>query len=344
LRRAFSAVALAAVVFFLLRELAPILRPLFLAIFLACGITPLYTRWRRRLPLSLAVVATVGSLMGVLYLFGLLVYANVVDLNNELPGLLTRGRTLLDRADRYAHDVLPAGAWERLVRPEAPLVEAQKVRDLALGAVNVVAGLLIEVFVVGFLLVFVMIEGPRLPERVRAGFGPERAERILTAAAAVNRALYGYIRVKVIASLALALPVTLILWLCGVRFALLWGALTFLGNFIPYIGSIAAFTLPTSFAFLTSDTLAGPVVAATLLLVCHVLSATALEPSLAGRAVGLSPLVVLLGLAFWGMVWGLVGLFLAVPLTATVKIVLENVPGGAALAALMSDRDDRGVA
>jgi predicted PurR-regulated permease PerM len=341
LRRAFYGVGLAAVLFYLLRELAPILRPLALAAFLAYVIAPLYTRWRQHLPRTAAILATVGTVMGVVYVLGLIVYVNAVELYNELPALTARGGELVERADRYAHDVLPPGGWERLFRPGAPLIDPGKVRGWALEFVNAVAGLLVETVAVGFLLVFVLIEAPRLPARVRAGLGPERAERFLAGAAAVNAALYGYVRVKLLASLALALPVTLVLWLCDVRFALLWGTLTFLGNFVPYLGSVAAWSLPVTFAFLTAAGPAAPVAAAALLLALHVASATAFEPALAARAVGLSPLVVLLGLAFWGLVWGLVGLLLAVPLTAAVKIVLDHVPGGAPVAALLGDSTDK---
>jgi predicted PurR-regulated permease PerM len=73
-------------------------------------------------------------------------------------------------------------------------------------------------------------------------------------------------------------------------------------------------------------------------LALHLVCSWVFEPALASRVVRLSPLMILLGLAFWGQLWGLVGLFLAVPLTATVRVVLENVPGGAPLAALFSDR------
>jgi AI-2 transport protein TqsA len=57
----------------------------------------------------------------------------------------------------------------------------------------------------------------------------------------------------------------------------------------------------------------------------HILSASVVEPMLIGRAVGLSPIVILSALAVWGVLWGLPGMFLAVPLTVVVKIVLENI-------------------
>ena len=125
-------------------------------------------------------------------------------------------------------------------------------------------------------------------------------------------------------SLVLAVPVGLALWAVGVKFALLWAILTFLCNFIPYIGSVIAYTLPVGFAFLMYGIRWEPITAAVLLLLCQVGSASVAEPMIIGKAVGLSPLVILASLAFWGLLWGIPGMFLAVPLTVVAMIVLDH--------------------
>src|SRR5690606_17948537 len=102
----------------------------------------------------------------------------------------------------------------------------------------------------------------------------------------------------------------------------LWAVLTFLCNFIPYIGSVVAYVLPVGFAFLQLDLDWRPLTAAGLVLGWHLVSASVIEPMLLGRAVGLSPLVILGSLAFWGLLWGIPGMFLAVPLTVVAVIVI----------------------
>jgi AI-2 transport protein TqsA len=153
----------------------------------------------------------------------------------------------------------------------------------------------------------------------------------------INDAMAGYLRVKVKASLVLAAPATVVLWAFGVKFALMWGVLTFLLNFIPYLGSILACGAPLLLAFLQTDSLVRPAVLAVLLVSMHTLSAYVVEPALTGRAVGLSPVVILVALAFWGLCWGLTGMLLAVPLTVMVKVVLENVAFTRPLARLMAE-------
>ena len=115
---------------------------------------------------------------------------------------------------------------------------------------NIAADALLEACVVALYLLFLLLEGSRFPDRVRKAYPPERAEEILQVAGQVNSAIVSYLQAKVKSSLVLAVPVG---WCCGragVKFALLWAVLTFLCNFIPYIGRVVAYTLPVGFAFL----------------------------------------------------------------------------------------------
>src|SRR5262249_44028005 len=162
---------------------------------------------------------------------------------------------------------------------------------------------------------FLLLEAGRFPHRVRGAFPTDRADQIMVVAGSINAAIAGYFKVKVKASLALAVPVTVVLWLFGVKFALFWGVLTFFFNFIPYLGSVVSCSLPSLLAFLDFDTGWKPAVVMGLLIGIHLSSAYLVEPAMTGRAVGLSPLVILASLSFWYLAWGLTGMFLALPLT-----------------------------
>ena len=85
-----------------------------------------------------------------------------------------------------------------------------------------------------------------------------------------------------------------------------------------------AYSLPVGFAFLCFGVRWEPFTAAVLLLVFHVGSASVVEPMIIGNAVGVSPLVILASLAFWGLLWGMPGMFLAVPLTVVAIIVMDH--------------------
>lgn len=309
----------AAAAWFLLRSLAPVLRPLMIAIFLAYVLMPTHVRLRRHVgsPASLGILA--GATAALLIVLAFVIYANVLGLNDELPRLHARAVELTQDVE----DVF--GATHNLPGTSGKVGFLANLTGTAL--LNIAADVLVEAAVVAMYLLFLLLEGSRFPDRVRWAYPPERAEAILRVAGQVNATIVGYLRVKVRASLVLAVPVGVILWACGVKFALLWAILTFLCNFIPYLGPVAALSLPIGFSFLWYGVAWQPITAAALLVACHVASAALVEPMMIGKAVGLSPLVLLAALAFWGLLWGIPGMFLAVPLTVVAVIVMDHFEG-----------------
>ena len=124
----------------------------------------------------------------------------------------------------------------------------------------------------------------------------------------------------------------------GVEFAVMWGVLIFRFNFIPYLGSLVAVSLAIVLSFLQyAEEPWKPRLLTLLLLLVQRVVDNFIEPRLTGQKLGLSPLIVLLSLAFWGWLWGVVGMILAVPLTVIGKIVLENIRETKPLATLISN-------
>ncbi len=314
-------IALAAT-WYLMLQLAPILRPLLIATFLAYILMPYHVQLRQHVgtPASLGILA--GSTALLLVVVGLITYVSLLELADEIPTLQRRAVELTTQAEHtistYAPWVNHSNEGGTLAQPDRPV--GAFVRSIL--AMSATAAL--EACVVALYLLFLLIEGSRLPDRVRRAYTPQRAEEILEVAAQVNAAALSFLRAKIRASLLLAVPVGIVCAIFGVKFWLLWMVLTFLGNFIPYIGSVIAYLLPVGFAFLWFGPTWQPLVVAILLLVCHLSSSAVIEPMIIGNAVGVSPLVILGSLAFWGLVWGLPGMFLAVPLTVVATLVMEH--------------------
>ena len=323
---------------YLLKELGPLLRPLTLAVFLAYTILPAHRRLSRRVPARVAGLLLALLVTGLVVGLTVLVYGNLVDLKAELPRLIERARGLAAGLRTWGRDRLPA--WALAPAPDAAPAGAEtaaRLKALASHLVNAAAGFLAEALVVLIYLVFLLLEARRFPARVRAGFPPERAERILEVLGAINRAMASYLRAKVLSSLLTALPVVAVLWAFGVPFAGMWGVLTFVGNFIPYVGSLVAFVPPVLLAFLELEPPWRPVAVLVLLTLVQFVTNNLVEPRLTASAVDLSPLAVLVALAFWGLCWGVVGMVLAVPLTVMLKIVCENIELTRPLARLVAE-------
>jgi AI-2 transport protein TqsA len=134
-----------------------------------------------------------------------------------------------------------------------------------------------------------------------------------------------------------------VLALCGVQFAGLFGFLAFFLNFIPNVGGIIATLLPLPIILLSPDmsyvakvtALAGPGI-------IQFVTGNIIQPRVQGSALDLHPVIVLMALIFFGMIWGIVGAFLAVPITATIRIVLEKIPDTRPVAELLAGRLDFG--
>jgi AI-2 transport protein TqsA len=326
-----------AAAWYLLKELAPLLRPLLLAVFLAYVILPVRLYVQGQIHGGVRSLALLAGLAVVLLGLAALTYADVAELGRDFPRLHDRARELLTDATRYTRDRVPA--LEGLVAGTTSVEEqgTAQLKAMVEGLATATAGVLVEAVEVLFYLALILVEANRFPRRVRAAFTDPQAEGILAAATSINAAIASYLKAKVRVNLVLAVPAALVLWLCGVKLVVLWGVLTFFANFVPYVGSIVACALPLLFGFLDLG-VGWPMLAATLLLpAVHVTSAYLVEPAMTGKAVDLSPLVVLIALAFWGLCWGLTGMILAVPLTAMIKIVLGAVPATRPVARLMGE-------
>jgi AI-2 transport protein TqsA len=318
----FAVVAVAAG-WYMLLQLAPVLRPLLVAVFLAYVLMPYHSRLRKSVgtPASIGILA--GSTTGVLLLLAFLTYASVLALSDDMPRLQKRADELAVSVERLVATNAPWAANDENGKTQQ--VHVTNVLSNAMRTVLSLAGdTLLEACVVALYLLFLLLEGSRFPDRVRRAYSKDRADEILQIAGQVNSAVVSYLKAKVKSSLLLTVPVGVVLWVIGVKFALLWAILTFLCNFIPYIGSVVAYSLPVSFAFLWFGLHWEPFVAAVALMLLHVGSASVLEPMLIGNAVGVSPLVVLGSLAFWGLLWGIPGMILAVPLTVVAILVMGH--------------------
>ena len=184
---------------------------------------------------------------------------------------------------------------------------------------------------------FMMVERAPMRAKIRLAAGtPEQADDISRVVNSISLGVQRYIGIKTLVSLLTGTLSYLVMKFAGLDFAETWGVLAFALNFIPTIGSIIGVVVPSIVALVQFETL-GPFLM--IALGCGVIQfviGNILEPSLTGRSLNLSPLMVILALTFWSILWGVAGAFLSVPITVTVMIILANFPGTRPLAILMS--------
>lgn len=329
--------ALVAVGLYLFGLLAPLLRPLFMAIFLCYVIIPIHNRFTLWLSPATSFLAIAGASLALILFMILLVQTSLLALEEDLPTLLVRAREISQQTRDYWTQHFP---WLSRLSEDAGRLESYGAKQPFLGdrgLLDLTAQVLTETVEACFFLIFLLVDIPHWPRRIRDSFPGSRAEHILEVVGRINEAMAHYLRLKVRSSLLLAVPATLLLAAFGVKFPLLWGVLTFFGNFIPYLGSLVACLLPLLLAFLQLPDGWQPWVLAGLLSTLHLSMHYLIEPVLIGKVIDLSPLVILAALSFWGLSWGLSGMLLAIPLTVMLKIVLDNIEATRPVARLLAE-------
>jgi len=195
-----------------------------------------------------------------------------------------------------------------------------------------------ELFVlVTVYLVFLFVGSRRLPGKIERALPGERGRRLLLIGEGITDSMERFMAVKTIVGLGMAVSAGLIMFVFGLDHWLLWAFLFFASNYITYIGSIAALIPPVLLAFVD---LTGPVQAAALavlLVVNRLVWIDYVEVRMSGRQLNLDPTLMFLWLSYWGWVWGVLGLLLAYPMLAAVKIVLGHVRGTEGWAVLLSE-------
>ena len=323
--------------FFLLRELGDILKPLFLAVLLGYVVLPLHGWVKRHVPGRVSIAASAAISLAALCVLTAVLQWSVRTLAAEVPGLADRTQFEIENWQKDLAERYPV-SWKLVSGIAFPERAGQgPVRDFTGRLVSAAADTLTTGAVVGLYLLFLLLEAGRFPNRVRKAFSEPRADRIMRTIAGINRGVADYLTAKVKASLMLAVPVFVVLYVFRTPVALIWAVLTFFCNFVPYLGSLIGFTVPTLFVLYQFGPGWETITIAILLLAIHLTCASVLEPRIIGKAVGLSPVVILFALAFWGSCWGLTGMLLAVPLTVMLKIICEHMDATRPLAKLVSD-------
>lgn len=309
---------------------SPIVVPLLLALTLATAFQPITNRISRRgLPPFVAAVISTIIVLAIVAVVGVVMYIAATDLAASLPVYLKKlqalqaqaGSWLEDRSMRSVADSVRNYDFER------PFASFAQSSILGIGAY------LQTLFFVLVITAFIQLEARHYRRKLIKTFeGPAPVRGIMDGLREVQR----YMLVKVIMSAANGVFLGLWCWMWGVDSPLMWGVLAFALNFIPVIGSVIAAVPPIVLALL-SDGIGGAMTVATGYIAVNLVVDNIIEPRVMGKAVGLSPLVIVLAMLVWGFVLGPVGAILAVPLTMAIKIVFEHEPELAHIAFVMGE-------
>ena len=317
-----------------LREAQALIVPFLMSGFIAIIAAPaLFWLRKRGLPSWLALTV---ALLGVVVVGGVvsaLIGGSIHEFARDLPVYQARLSVL------YQGVLGQLQAWGvgGLDREFADLFDPRAAIGFAGSLFNSLGGTLANTFLILLTVLFLLAEATVMEAKLRAI--ADDPERLMTHVEAMFREVNRYIAIKTLTSLGTGMAVALWLWVLGVDYAALWGLLAFLLNYVPNIGSVIA-AAPALLLTLVQLGVPATAWAGMGYLLINVLVGNVLEPRYMGRSLGLSGLVVFLSLVFWGWVLGMVGMFLSVPLTITLKIVMSADPRTAWAAVLLGGGQD----
>ncbi len=304
--------------------LRPVLIPFVLAVFLVYCLTPAIdlqvNKWR--VPRPVAVVSTIVLGCVVLSLMWLLVGASVSQMTANAPVYKEKFENLIASATTFM-------ASQGIDAAQLPGMLKDTAGGLATGLISGIMSVLSNGLLVVIFMIFILA-GKSSPAAASGSFREQ-----------VEHGIKQYILTKVLVSATTGILVGLTLWLLGVELAMVFGLLAFLLNFIPSIGSVVSTLLPLPVVLLSPElSTTAKVLAIAVPGAIQFAVGNLVEPKIMGRSLDLHPVVVLLGLIFFGMIWGIIGMILATPIVATMKIVLERIELTAPVGRLLAGKFD----
>lgn len=314
--------------------------PIVLALLLHFLLRPVVRALQRvRVPVHLASALVVSALLGALGYAGYALSEPVAQWVQKAPQVVQQLEHKLRPIKEKVQEVDKAAAQvEKITKVGPPRTATAQAHTISVRATVWAHAepLLTGTVVMFFLLYFLLATGERLIQRV-AGIAVTRAgaQRVLDITASVERNVSGYLGSVTLINAGLGACTAALTYAFGMPNPLLWGALAMVLNFIPYLGSMVTLSVLTVVALLTFDTLSRALLVPACFLLLATVEGQVVTPLVLGRRLALNPVVVFLGLIFWGWLWGPAGALLAVPVLVTLKIICEHVSPLAAWSALL---------
>jgi len=204
----------------------------------------------------------------------------------------------------------------------------QRISPFLAGGLTGLVGYLVQGITLMFVLFFILLQAPNFKQKLLkiVGTTDRRREATLHALEAIHSDVQRYLFGKFLINLGLAVVITLAFFIYGVRYALLLGIIGGLLNFIPYFGAVVGMGIAAVVAYMQFGTASATLTTAIIYFVLTSLEGNIITPIALGRQLQLNSLAVLLGLVFWGWLWGAIGMLLAIPILAASRVVAEHIP------------------
>lgn len=328
------------VVFYSLQVLSFIFIPLMFAIFIALLFTPMM-RWMRKRNVPQFVALSSAILILVVVGFAAIKLLQVSGKQIE-EGKTELFRKLDDKVEQVLTPLSDVFGFEMADTENSTIktiLKSNKLEEFIYSNFSItftfLKSTLVNILMTLFFLVLLLAGSLNFKEILQSTLFEGSTKSVKTFIK-VEKSISKFLKVKILVSALTGIAFGIIAWSLGISFPLFWGIMAFVINFIQMIGSVIATVLVMIFAFIELESTGTLILAAILFTGAQVVFGAVMEPILMGRSFSINIIVVLVMLMFWGFLWGIPGLILAIPITVLFKTILNEFPGGKKYAKLMS--------
>jgi len=268
-------------------------------------------------------------IFGLITVFSKILSSNISQLMNELP----KYEANISKLIKQGNAVLGMDILNEMHLA----IESYNFTSILKQLFNSLSGVLGNIFLVILYVIFLLLEEEYLPSKLRGIFPiNEQFQSSRELFQEIDKSIGSYIVLKTVISLITGILSYTALVLIGVDFPIFWAILIFLLNYIPTVGSLFATVFPALTALLQFGEIGPSILVLSCIGTVQLIVGNFIEPKLMGNSLNISSLVVLLSLAFWGLVWGVVGMILCVPITVILIILFSRFEATKPIAILLS--------
>jgi AI-2 transport protein TqsA len=322
----FQGLIITLIIVFVLDTAESVILPFIFAVFLSFILEPIVNLLiKLKLPRTLSVIITIFFTFLVLYLIGMVIYASAKSFSSN-DFYETRLKEILKSISFNLEQILGSSVnlnmenvdWFKTFK-DIPITQS------LLSGVGSFFSFLWNTILVIIFVVYLLVGKTNLYSKIERAFSKEKSKKVIRVFNNIISQTQTYLNTKSLVSLITAILSLIVFKIFGLDFAIIWAFLIFVFNFIPNFGSFIASVLPITIALIQFDSPWSVLWLAILTIGIQFAIGNILEPRLMGRTLNLSPLMVIVFLIFWGWIWGIAGMLLAVPILGTITIIFENI-------------------